>query len=236
MSEVLIYLFGCSHCKCFIHDRANGGVLHHDNVTLYNKFKKSASARGLTNPKSTLGYKEDINHTLEHVNLSKSTHNICVMKFGQVDIEYNYYYKIYGKNESINKNDFYIDTINEYVAFVKNLKQSFPNIRFIVNGVNMPNIYDLQKYMKNTSRPVSMPKIEYKDHFDDHYLFNTILQDKCETENIEYFDLTSETTENRCIKPEFIGSDNHLAGGDKPNFKVHDVFLNKLFKVINKDG
>jgi hypothetical protein len=227
-----IYLFGDSHCKCFVHDHYNNGVVHSSDFTLYNKFKSTTSARGVVNNKSKKQYGPYIIQTLKNIRHSKDLYNICVLKLGQVDIEYNYYYKVYYKNENINKQDFYIDTVEKYITFVKFLKQSFSDINFIVNGVNMPNVYDLQEYMAREKAII--PPITYEERFDDHYRFNSLLQDKCTLEGIKYFDLTLETTNNKLLKSEFIGSDNHLAGGDYVNINTMNVFVGKLIKTISK--
>lgn len=230
MSEVLIYIFGDSHCKCFIHDRYNGGILTYDNITIFNKFKSSASMKGIVNSTSTLNYKDDMISTLKSMNLIQAPHKICVMKFGQVDIEHNYYYKLYYKNENIVKENFYKKLIQDYIIFIKFLKTDFPDIQFIVNGVNMPNLYDIQKYLHH--KVPAMPKINYNDQFNNHFLFNNKLKTECEKNNICYFDLTEETVYNKKIKQEFIGNDNHFSGADIPNEHTHVIFLNKLFKTI----
>lgn len=227
-----IYLFGDSHCKCFVHDHYNGGVLNSSNFTLYNKFRSTTSARGVSNDKSKKQYGPYIIQTLKNISYSKDLYNICVLKLGQVDIEYNYYYKVYYKNENISKQDFYMDTIEKYIMFIKFLKQSFPNINFIVNGVNMPNVYDLQEYMARESAII--PSTTYEEQFEDHYKFNMFLQNKCDLEGIKYFDLTPETTDGKLLKPQFIGTDNHLSGGDKININTMNVFIGKLIKTISE--
>tara|TARA_R110000796_G_scaffold115820_3_gene227967 strand:- start:205 stop:825 length:621 start_codon:yes stop_codon:yes gene_type:complete len=191
--------------------------------------------RGLTNDNSSLKYKDDILHELNIINSNLNTQNICVMKFGQVDIEYNIYNKIYKKNENIDKQDFYINSIKNYILFIKSLKQSFPTIRFIVNGVNMPNTYDMQKYMWD-GWEILTPFISYEEQYNDNWLFNSMLQNECQKENIEYFDLTNETTDNKTLKPEFKGKDNHFSGAEFHqiyNKNTYRVFTNKLLNIVN---
>lgn len=153
------------------------------------------------------------------------------MKFGQVDIEYNFYYKLYHKKESLIKDIFYTNIIIDYITFINSLIKQFPHIHFIINGVNMPNVYDLQHYLKLTSG-IQIPKTKYENLFNNHNLFNIKLKNKCEEKNIPYFDLTYETTSNGKLKPEFIGKDHHLAGGDSLNPHTHSIFIDKLLGII----
>tara|TARA_R110000772_G_scaffold264051_1_gene384351 strand:+ start:71 stop:838 length:768 start_codon:yes stop_codon:yes gene_type:complete len=226
-----IYIFGDSHAKCFYRNTH----LSFDNVKIFNTFISSASMKGLTNPNSTLNHKDIIINTLKNSN--QTSQNICVLKFGQVDIEYNYYFKIYNKGENINRRKFYSNLIKDYMFFVKDLKKLFPTVEFIVNGVNMPNIYNLQKYMQIPT----MPSINYSTQFDYHFTFNLNLNEKCRNHKIFYFDLTNETTYNKSLNPQFIGKDNHFSGAEHPdvlngesgeNYNTYNVFIGKLLKTI----
>ena len=228
-----IYIFGDSHAKCFC--RSN--YLSFSNIKIFNTYISSASVKGLTNPQSTLNHNNTIINTLNNSTLTSQ--NICVLKFGQVDIEYNYYFKIYNKGEDIDKEKFYNTLIEDYIFFIKHLKQLFPTIEFIVNGVNMPNVYDLQKYMQ-ISTP-NMPPVNYDIQFNNHFDFNSKLMNKCKETGIIYFDLTQETTHNNSVIPKFIGKDNHFSGAEHPsslngskaeNYNTYSVFINKLLKTI----
>ena len=84
-----IYIFGDSHAKCF--SRSN--YLSFGNIKIFNTFISSASMKGLTNSQSTLNHSNTIINTLN--NSTSTSQKVCVLKFGQVDIEYNYYFKIY---------------------------------------------------------------------------------------------------------------------------------------------
>tara|TARA_R110000823_G_scaffold294958_1_gene413902 strand:- start:458 stop:1177 length:720 start_codon:yes stop_codon:yes gene_type:complete len=235
--EYDIYIFGDSHAKCFFRHKD----LSFDNIRVTNNPLSSASMKGLTNSKSTLDHKSRIINTLNDLN--SSLQNICILKFGQVDIEYNYYFKIYNKGESINKEKFYKDLIENYMVFIKHLKLQFPGVKFIINGVNMPNVYDLQKYMQ-ISTP-NMPHINYNDQFNNHFNFNLKLKDECKKYKIPYFDLTQETTHNKLLKSSFIGKDNHFSGAEHPdvlnggsgeNYNTYNTFLGKLLKTIENNA
>tara|TARA_Y100000385_G_scaffold275469_1_gene319895 strand:+ start:1938 stop:2687 length:750 start_codon:yes stop_codon:yes gene_type:complete len=228
-----IYIFGDSHAKCF--SRSN--YLSFGNIKIFNTFISSASMKGLTNSQSTLNHSNTIINTLN--NSTSTSQKVCVLKFGQVDIEYNYYFKIYNKGEDIDKEKFYDTLIENYILFIKHLKQLFPTIEFIINGVNMPNVYDLQKYMQR--KTPNIPPINYDTQFNNHLDFNSKLIYKCKENGITYFDLTQETTYNNSIIPKFIGKDNHFSGAEHPdalngsngeNYNTYNVFINKLLKTI----
>lgn len=231
-----VYIFGDSHSRCFSREEeaTYGGV------KIYNKFQSSVSMKGLTNPTNTLNYNNAILDTIKSLQLNSSSNIVFVMKFGQVDIEYNYYYKLHKKGENIVKKVFYDEIIGDYINYITSLKNTYPNIQFIVNGVNMPNHYDITKYIQQVIHAPT-PHIKYKDQFEGNSLFNKILQTKCELSEIPYFDLTSETTTRKSIKKEFIGRDHHLSGAEGVseivNNNTYRVFRSKLFdtiKCINK--
>lgn len=225
-----IHIFGDSHAKCFYRDPK----IELGNVTMFNHYKGSVSMKGLTNPNSRLKYGEYIIEKLKSINNNVESKNICVMKFGQVDIEYNYYFKLSKNQESVNKDEFYNTIIKNYISHIKFLESEFKNIKFVINGTNMPNLYDIRNYIK-TSIGFDPNEITYEEQYNNHYIFNQKLKEMCDSENITYFDLTDETTVNKKVKPEFVGKDNHFSGGEYVkiyNQNTYDVFVNKLINTI----
>jgi len=224
-----IHIFGDSHSKCFFRDK----FIQRENISIYNHYKSSVSMKGLTNEESKHGYGDFIIEKLDNIN-SDNNRNIIVLKFGQVDIEYNYYFKIFKKGETLTRVGFYSSIIRDYVSFVKDLSIRYSNLDFIVNGVNVPNMYDLQKYIKDNIG-FDMDKIDYVSQFDNHILFNQILYNECEKEKLKYFDLTEETTSGKVLKNEFIGKDNHLSGAETGSFyneNTYSTFINKLISIV----
>ena len=227
-----VYVFGDSHSRCFSREEKTT----YSNIKIHNKYQSSVSMKGLTNPTNTLNYNNVILDTLKSLQLNSSSNIVFVMKFGQVDIEYNYYYKLYKKGESVVKKVFYNKIIKDYINYITSLKKTYPSVQFIVNGVNMPNHYDITKYIQQTIHAPT-PHIEYKDQFEGSCLFNKVLQTQCELSEIPYFDLTSETTTGKGIKKEFIGRDHHLSGaegvGEVVNNNTYEVFRSKLLDTVN---
>lgn len=225
--EKEVHIFGDSHCKCFGRDR----VSSFRELTIFNNYVSSASARGLSNEFSNLGEGGSVIRSLEKMKKG----SVCVFKYGQVDIEYNYYYKKHTKKDQISKDCFFLEVIDSYVSFVKDVSRKFPEIKLLICGVNVPNVYNLKRYIKRVG--VSLPKeVEYKDRFQDHCLFNSELKARCEENGIKYFDLTDETTHDGRLTKEFIGKDNHFSGAEMKsviNENTYNVFLTKLYKQIN---
>ena len=234
-----IYIFGDSHSKCF-----GKKSLNDNEYTLTNLYKSSTSMKGLTNTNSTLKYSNNIIKYLDKIshNIFKERfENICIFKFGQVDIEYNIHYKIHIKKENIDVNTFIRTLVNNYINYILTLTNKYKNMRFIVNGINMPNVYNINNYLLKRIIPKGkklLYKVEYKTQFNWHSLFNKILLEECINNKIPYFDLTKETTINNTIRKEFVGFDNHFSGGydgeSYDKYCTYQVFQKKLLEIIKK--
>lgn len=221
-----ILIFGDSHAKCFGRDK----TFEFGGLKFKNIYMSSASARGLLNNKSTLGSSRVIFSELDK---SKKI-SACVFKFGQVDIEFNYYFKVFKEKQELSKKDFFESVVSDYMQFLLLIKQNFPDLRIVVCGVNAPNEYDWVAY--NKLYGTSCPDIPYDVRFEDHMSFNDRLKDKCLLYDILYFDLNKEVTDGIGIKKQFIGSDNHFSGAEasrRYNDNTYSVFLKKLIKCIN---
>ena len=226
-----IYIFGDSHCKCFYRER----VLSIDNIKIYNHYKSSVSMKGLTNNMSKLQYSHTIQNILDGIVVCDNVVDICVLKFGQVDIEYNYYFKLYKKKELVEVDIFYESIITSYIEYVKYLQSKYSNIIFIVCGVNVPNDYNITKYIRQTLR-INSPNITYEEQYSNNCKFNQSLYDECMKNEIKYFDLTDETSCDGMVSDVFKGSDNHFSGAEYNkiyNYNTYNVFLNKLCNIIN---
>ena len=234
-----IYIFGDSHSKCF-----GKKSLNDNEYLLKNLYCSAASMKGLTNPNSFLKYNNQIIKYLDkisHYVFTKSFKNICIFKFGQVDIEYNIHYKIHNKKENIDVNKFIRTLVNDYINYILTLRNKYKNLQFIINGINMPNVYNINNYILKRVLPKGkklLYNIEYKTQFNWHSLFNRILLEKCITNKIPYFDLTKETTINNTIRNEFIGFDHHFSGGydgeSYDKYCTYQVFQKKLLEIIKK--
>jgi len=234
-----IYIYGCSHCKCFTRNNIKIG-----NITIVNKFKSGASMSGIVNDISTLNYKPDIDK-----NIHDNKNDIHLFKFGQVDIEYIFLYKTIIKNLDIDKLFFYNDIIDKYVNYLKKyISNESENI--LVCGSNLTNPYNWEKYVKHILKIDYLPDdMTYQSKNSDILTFNNILKNKCEKNNIIYVDTINECTikkENDIIvKDIYIGKDHHYKGAEMSytfnkeiikdkNYgnKTYYAFINELLKNI----
>lgn len=236
------YIHGCSHTKCFIRDH-----ITYSNFSVYNTGKSSASMSGIVRDESKLNYKKEVNEIL--YNNSNSFH---VFKFGQVDVEYVYYYKLIYKKQNITKEDFYNTIISEYIKYIsETISRGVKNI--IVCGCNMAGPYEWEAYVKKILKINNIPDgMTYNGKNLDLILFNKILRNYCVDNNIVYFDLTNECTVNNnesvILKDIYIGRDHHYAGAEMPitynkiiktdlnhGYYTYYTFLQKMFRVIKQE-
>lgn len=238
-NKLNFYIYGCSHTKCFIRDHIN-----YPNFTVYNMGKSSASMSGIVKDNSTLNYKKEVDKNL-HTN-SNSFH---IFKFGQVDVEYIYYHKLFNKKEDIAKKDFFNTIISEYIQYILAIiSHGVKNV--IVCGCNIASPYKWQSYVTSILKLRSIPEgMTYNTKNSDLILFNNILKKCCYDNNFIYFDLIEECTindgANILLKDEYIGKDHHYAGAEMPGpyremirsnsnygHNTYYTFLQKMFKTI----
>ena len=93
-----IYLFGDSHSRSFTTLKQKT-IDVKNNVILYNHYKDSVTIRGLNNSNSSTKYGDFIINQLKAIKDKSNT--IILLKIGQVDLEYSYYYKKIIKKENI---------------------------------------------------------------------------------------------------------------------------------------
>jgi len=235
-----IFIYGCSHCKCFIRDN-----IELVNFSIINKFKSSASMSGVVNDISKLNYKPIID---KNILIYKNDYHI--FKFGQVDIEYVFLYKTIVKKVKIEKLYFYNDIIQKYMTFLKKyIDNGIKNI--VVCGSNLTNPYNWEGYVKKILKMKILPKnISYESKNKDILIFNKILMEYCTKHNIIYFDTMNECSilkENTItVRNEYIGKDHHYKGAEMNNIYIKQInkdksygnvtyftFLDKLMTNIN---
>jgi hypothetical protein len=217
-----IYIFGDSHCLCFGH----GNVIVNNKFNIQMLNKDSASARGLMNENSTLNYGNNIKNFIYYKKgfglkpfNSNECNNFYLFKFCQVDMQINYYYKLFVKKENINKISFYEEIINDYLTFLK----QFDKYNIMVCGINMPNPKNYKEYLyncfnknKNTDIINGLENLSLNEINNDTLFFNNMLKNKCCINDIKYFDLINECTykidDKIILLPEYIGQDHHYNG------------------------
>ena len=230
-------MFGDSHCRIFFRklDKIN-----RENITFYNMYQSKVSLRGLINKNSKLKYRDYIMNTLKNLN----TDTIICLKFGQIDLEYVYYYKKYVKKQDINLLEFIDETLEIYMSFIKEIHNA--GFKVIVISPNLPNPkYFLPTIQESIGIKI---KIEYMDLCNTFTIFNEKLENYLRNDNINFFNIfpiigTKDFNNQYTLKEEFIGLDHHLKGGEhcsildkqNPNYGINEnnLLINSLYNYIS---
>ena len=128
MRKYTVYIFGDSHCTIFldINSRINTVVAGYD----------GASISGLDNKNSRLEYGSHIKSLI----IQNPSNCYFLLKLGQVDVEFNMYYKIYVKGETFTFTEFCQGIIEKYRKFIIELLAINTNI--VIASINLPSYYD----------------------------------------------------------------------------------------------
>lgn len=245
-----IFIYGDSHCKCFTRDETKIG-----NLIVKNCYWQFASMRGLCNTNSKLKYQPFILDSI-----GKHSNDYHVFKFGQVDVEYGFWYKKLIKKENIQQIDFFNKIIDNYIGLMLKIKDNISQ-NIMICGVNLANkietvLAELNSTVLNYNNGI-VTKIhthKLKELPSDLTLttqnsalltFNNILKRQCDANHIKYFDTTSEcSTKNKAgdiiCKDIFKGLDHHYAGAEwkipseHHGSYTHYIFLKALINIITK--
>jgi len=243
-----IFIYGDSHCKCFTRDETKIG-----NIVVKNCYYQCASMRGLSNINSKLKYQPFI---LD--NVAKHSNDYHVFKFGQVDVEYGFWYKKLIKKENIQQIDFFNKMIDEYIGLMLKIKDNISQ-NIIICGVNLANdiigvLREINTTYTNWNNGIAEKKqahnlkelprhITIQTQTSNLLTFNDILKRCCDDHYIKYFDTTSEcSTKNKAgdiiRKDIFKGLDHHYAGAEwklpseHHGSYTHYIFLKALLNSI----
>ena len=230
-TERYIYIFGCSHTKCFIRE-----YIKINNTHIMNNYMSSVSLLGFTRETSRLEYKKTI---IDKIICNNASH-YYLFKFGQVDVEYVLYHKKHILLENIKDFEFFENLINDYINVLNDYKKINNNI--IARGLNLTNY---KFYIYNIVRGKKI-ELNYTEVQNNIIKFNEILMNKCKENNIKYFDLINETTyrinNDIYIKDEYIGYDYHYRGAETQSVYeeninsynyTHEIFIKKLLSIIS---
>ena len=209
---------------------------------IHNLYRDSSSARGLDNTNSTLNYGPSIKSFItnksgfDNIQYNKNEgNNHYVFKFGQVDVEYNYYYKLIVKGESVTKDNFYNEVVTKYIKYLLTLG----GYNILVCGINLPSPVDFKKYrsvileIESTHEQIQNLTLEQINN--DAIMFNKLLKNRCD------------------LKSDFHGYDHHYRGSqhildlnrhmleynikyniDETDYISHPLYKNTYNTFINK--
>lgn len=233
----MIKVFGDSHSRIFKKINLDKFKIDVDSIS-------GASLNGLCKINSKLNINQKIINYLKN-----NKPDFLILKFGQVDIDLNYYYKIVVKNENININNFVKNLIHNYIIFILNISNYIPLSNIIIFGINPPTLIDQKSCFNYTKRIIldnnnsikfkqklfnNIKSIEIRTHFS--IIFNHILKNQCFKNNIKFTNVFNDFLENNIISKKFTNNnDHHIKGieNDKSNFNpTINLFKKSLINII----
>lgn len=216
-----ICFIGNSHIDQF---KENINLTIYPDIEIEKIYAIGASIKGLVNENSRLQLKEQI------LNYQKQNPTSILLFFlGQVDIEFGYYYKCVKDNKKYNINEYVNDLVNKYLIFIKeniknecyiisinptvisNIEHNF-NVCFRCNNGNIGFYSELNTCFTFDNYKDTIFNDNYSTRYNNNKIFNTILKEESEKENINYIDLWNIITDNDQVKEQFIPTtiDHHL--------------------------
>ena len=187
-----------------------------------------------------LGRRQTHLNVREIIESSSSIESVCVLNFGQVDLELGYFYRRVVKKESLNYYDWIESLIEAFLSFVHDIKPLFKVI--VVKGVNPPAIKNTDLMVTYASRIVLenlsheperkdslnhlrkiMPDVLTRTLVAKH--FNRLLQQSMNGVDVLYFDILDDLIDdNGIISDKFVPAnfDHHLADS---------LYLRKLHRI-----
>lgn len=213
-------IFGDSHSQFFT-------GRNHENLEIHLYRVPGASMAGFGKKQSTLKVADTIRQTIYyHQDL-----DLLILKFGQVDVELGYYYRLVVKKESVDFTDFAEKIVSMYFDFIKSL--DVEKRRIYVLGINLPSIFKKNNAIRYTSPIITknvqdgaevkslkkdlvncLPEIDERTNRS--LIFNEILNSFCHKNNVGYGDFLKETIDEETgrLKGEF-----HLREDNDPHFR-----------------
>jgi len=232
-----LVIFGDSHSRIFKHIRIPNLNIEVNNI-------RGATIIGLPKRISTLNLREKIINYLKNNKV-----DYLILKFGQVDLELGYYYKLAVKKEKFTKDDFIANLILNYTIFLNIIQKYIDKSKIIVWGVNPSALLDDVSFLKYTSRIIfEKNDTNYlKNYIEDNKIRNKFLlnfnyecRKMCENNDFKYIEVFSDllTKEGKTSKYFTNNNDHHLKGieNDNSNFKSinnkFNIYLQKIFPVF----
>ena len=234
---MIIKIFGDSHSRIFKKINLTKFTIDVDSIS-------GASLSGLTNKNSQLQVKNKI---IDYLHNNKPS--FLIFKFGQVDIDLQYYFKIVIKNQKINKKEYVKNLIQNYIKFIDEISKIYPKHKIIIYGINPPTLIDKQKCFDYTLRIISEKNINNDiknkllnsiDNIEERTifskLFNKTCKYYCDKNNIKYIEVFDDLLENNIIMSKYTNNnDHHIKGieNDNSNFEpTNSLFKKSLINII----
>ena len=232
----MIKVFGDSHSRIFKKCNILNHVIDCENIS-------GATLAGLPKRISTLDVK---NRMIDYLKNNKP--DFLILKFGQVDIDLSYYYKIVVKKEEIDKSEYIQNLLSCYEKLIVELSYYIDKKKIIIFGINPPSLVKKESCYIYTSKIVlnknehlsgllkdKIESIQERTYFSK--LFNIQLKDMCCKNDIKFIEVFDEFLNSENIVSDMFtnNNDHHLKGieTDESYFEQTKVlFQEKLESII----
>ena len=222
-----VQVFGDSHSRIFKY-------LKPKNIEFNLKFISGATITGFGKRHSSLNVKNNI---LDFLKNNTINYKFIILKFGQVDIDLGYYYKIVINLINIKEN-----FLNEVIKYgVKD--------KLIIFGINPPSLIDKKNCFTYTKKIIIANELDksleeilfnniptYEKRVEISKYYNQKTAELCKKMNIKYLEIFDEffLKDNKTLNQEFsLDNDHHLNGiCDGSNKELNKIYNNKLENFI----
>ncbi len=170
--------------------------------------------------------------------LSNKKYDICFFVFGNVDVNFYYYYKKYNFNES-NIFEKMKKHIKDYVNLIKNL----PNIKIpIIINIQVPSIIDSLDFKQSLSNyntldvnvNVSNDDLAYENRLNRVIILNNLLKINCKKYNLKFCDISKYCLDKNNVIIKFLTC-LHNKCNIHPNFEnILIIYLNFCLSFLFK--
>lgn len=233
----MIKVFGCSHSRIFNKIKIKDYSINCEPIS-------GATLSGLPKKISTLHVKNRIISYLE-----KNQPSFLILKFGQVDIDLKYYYRLVVKGEYLEQDEYIQQLLLCYNEFISELLPYIDKTKIIIFGINPPALIDKESCFKYTSKIIlnnnkelydllknNIKSIEERTSFSRS--FNDKLNELCISKGIKYTEVFNEFLNSQNIVSNSFthNNDHHLKGieSDQSYFKeTNNLFKKKLESIIS---
>lgn len=234
-----VKVFGDSHSRIFKY-------LKPKNIEFDLKFISGATITGFGKRHSSLNVKNNI---LEFLRNNTIDYKFIILKFGQVDIDLGYYYKIVLKGLNLDYKKYIENLIDIKEKFLNELIKYDVKDKLIIFGINPPSLVDKKNCFIYTKKIIMVNELDeslkeilfnniptYEKRVEISRYYNQKTLELCKKMNIKYLEIFDEffLKDNKTLNQEFtLDNDHHLKGiCDGSNKELNKIYNNKLENFI----
>lgn len=227
--KTVVHVFGNSNAESY-GDEETG----YDDLFVKNYWRSGASISGLNNENSELKYGDYIDKIIRNLQNTDTENNIILLHFGEVDLQFNYFYKLWNKKEDGDVNLFLTHIFNEYIKFINRIKKY--GFKIIVSSTHLSNFNDDDNFaiehIKNINNFVGDVEFNNIIQFinNNTFLLNKYLKN---IPDVYFLDTTNYfiDKETKKLKLKFLSKDHHYKNWNR-KFNIGEFKYNKCCDVI----